>query len=513
MDLSPYLADDGSLRLIDLSQQPDGTFLYSPTPKQRELHLAESRFRLAAGGAGSGKSGFLLWEAARYLTNYPGCHALLLRKDFQELNKGLIQDLQDWIPKELYKYNANDHIASWFNGSKLFFGHCENLRIEDLNQYLSAAFSFIGLEEAGELPFVVFDFLKMRNRNRVEGPRPTIALATNPYGIGWGWLRKLFIEKKPLAQFERDSTYDAADYYFNHSTLLDNPHLIRKDPDYIRRLNSISDPYLRKKMLEGDLNAVSGTYFSNFSNVRHIITGAEIGERIRWETWQRPWIGTDWGLAHFWCTYWMRLAMVKRWNGEWKRSCVVYRELVDHEKSIEQYTKMIAEAIPENEEKPIHIFLSPERFNRTDPQHTPSDQFSSELRKHGLPTASRASNDRIAGATFIYSLFDSDELVVLGDACPNLVNAIPALIRDPKNIEDIQKAETLEDDCYDGFRYGILSMLNPKGKPAEIAMREHAMTIEDKVARHFYVAKQTRAIEQDTEAFKPKVLPPWMSRQ
>src|ERR1700674_4722060 len=127
---------------------------YCPTAIQTELHQSNARFRMGIGGAGSGKSFFLLWEAIQnYLIRFPGCHALLLRKDFAELNKGLIQDLLDKVPNPdncLFQYNASTHIAAFRNGSKLFFGHCENLRVQDLNQYLSSAFSFIGMEEAGE---------------------------------------------------------------------------------------------------------------------------------------------------------------------------------------------------------------------------------------------------------------------------------------------------------------------------------------------------------------------------
>lgn len=271
-DISRFTDDQGRLRLIDLrpAHLQDGSHVFEATPKQRELFLSKARFRMAVGGRGSGKSQFLLWEAVRVMTRWAGSHVLLLRKDFKELSKGLIQDLQTDVPKELYKYNGQDHIAHWFNGSKLYFGHAENCSVKDLNQYLSASFSFIGVEETGEFPFDVWDFLLGSNRNKVEGPTPTMAGATNPYGIGYGWIKTLFIEKRPVAQLEGGSAYDPENYFYNHSTLMDNPHLMRKDPDYINRLNLLS-PELRKKMLYGDLDSISGQYFTNFSPARHVI--------------------------------------------------------------------------------------------------------------------------------------------------------------------------------------------------------------------------------------------------
>lgn len=521
-DLARFIDAEGKLNLIDLRppEKQDESCLFQATPKQVELFKSKARFRMAIGGRGSGKSQFLLWEAVRYLTWYPGCHVLLLRKDFAELSKGLIQDLQNDVPRELYKYNGSDHIATWTNGSKLYFGHCEHLSVKDLNQYLSASFSFIGVEETGEFPFDIWDFLLGSNRNKVEGPTPTMAGATNPYGIGYGWIKTLFVEKRPVAQIEKSESYDNKNYFFNHSTLLDNPYLMRKDPDYINRLNLLS-PELRQKMLYGDLDSVSGQYFTNFSIDRHVVPLSHQAERIKWEDWQPAWIGSDWGLAHFWTTYWMRLAMVK-YDDKWKRCCVIYRELVDHEKSIAEYTRDLnhrmmtgRDSYTFQSEKIEHVFFSPERFNRTSPENTPADQFGDELRKYNLPPPSKATDDRVAGATFMYSMLDANELIIL-DCCPHLIRALPTLIRggdsaSGKNIEDVLKSDTLEDDCYDGARYGIVSKLHERTKPAEVVMREHAMQIADPLARHHFVRKQTAQQDKASEYFKPNVGPRWRS--
>jgi hypothetical protein len=509
----PKVDADGKVELIDLRPiaEQDDSCVFQATPKQRELFMSRARFRAAIGGRGSGKSQFLLWEAVRYLVRYPGCHVLLIRKDFKELSKGLIQDLLTDVPSDLYKYNGSDHIATWNNGpdvpsSKLFFGHCENLRIEDLNQYLSASFSFIGMDEGGEFPFVIWDFLLGSNRNKVEGPRPTMALATNPYGIGYGWIKKLFIDKQPVAQLEESKSYDPENYFYNHSTLLHNPYLMRKDPDYINRLNLLS-PELRKKMLDGDLNSVTGQYYGNFSMARHVINLRDDPDRIKWESWQKPWCGSDYGLAHWWVTYWMRLAMVRRWNGEWKRACVVYKELIDHEKSIEQYTKLLAQKNAGDEVR--YIFFSPERFNRIDPQNTPAAQFETELLKYNMPRVSRASNARVAGATFIYSLLNSDELVFT-DNCTGIINALPTLIRSELDLEDVQKAETLEDDCYDTLRYGVVSLLHPTEKPEEIRHQEKLATLPDLQSKMQYNFERMNRQDESNKAIKPKIVPRWM---
>lgn len=506
-DFSRCKTADGKWLLIDFRplEEQDESHAHQVTPKQRELHLSTARFRAAIGGRGSGKSQFLLWEAVWYCIQHPGCHVLLLRRDFRELAKGLIQDLQTDVPSELYKYNAQDHVATFTGGSKLFFGHCENIRVEDLNQYLSSSFSFIGVEEAGEFPFAIWDFLIGSNRNKVAGPRPTMALATNPYGIGWGWIKQLFIERKPVAELDKSGSYNPDDYFYNHSTLLDNPYLTAKDPDYINRLNLLSSE-LRQKMLYGDLDAVSGQYYSNFSVARHVVNLRSDPQRIKWESWQPRWIGSDWGLGHNWVTYWASLAQVRRPNGQYKLTAVIYRELTATDSSIRDYAKLIATHT--GDEAIRYVFYSPERFNRTEPLNTPAQQFGEELRKYGLPFPSRASNARQAGATFLYSLLDADELVIT-DNCPNLIRALPSLVRSEKDLQDVEKANTLEDDCYDACRYAIVSMLHEREKPEEIRHAEKMQTIPDLQSKFLYNFEYQERRKAQSGPIRPTIAPAW----
>lgn len=512
-DFSRCVDSTGRLLLMDLRppDKQDGLHVYNPTLKQLEFHNSKALFRAMIGGRGSGKSQGLLWEAVNYLTDYPGCYCLLLRKDFERLKKGLIQDLLTDVPPKLYKYNAQDHIATWFNKSMLFFGHCENGRIEDVSQYLSSSFSFIGVEEAGELPYSIWDFLIGSNRNKVSGPRPTMALASNPYGVGYGWIKRLFIERKPVAVLDKSKSYNPEDYWYNHSTILDNPYQTAKDPEYINRL-SLMSPDLRQKMLYGDLDAVPGQYYSNFSVARHTVNLRAEPERIEWQSWQPRWIGSDWGLGHHWVTYWCTLALVRRPDGSRKQCAVVYRELVATDTGIEAYTKTLVESMPHDDRGNLtetirHVFYSPERFNRTEPQRTPADQFGAALQKYGLPYPVRASNARQAGATFLYSLLDADELIIT-DNCVNLIRALPSLVRSDKDLQDVEKANTLEDDCYDAVRYALVSMLHSKAKPEEIAHMERMSQIESFEAKFLYHFKHEAEKQQDV-VFKPKIASEW----
>ena len=169
---------------------------YEPYPKQSVLHRSSCHNLLGIGGNGSGKSFFLLGEAIYIGLEYPGSMCLLLRRDYPELEKGLIKDFKDTVPEDIYRYNDQKHIVTWFNGSTLFFGHLQNGSEKTLSQYLSSAFVWIGIDELGQFSYSAYSFLSSRNRinkacqpNQQTGrmPIPRMGGATNPLGPGYAW--------------------------------------------------------------------------------------------------------------------------------------------------------------------------------------------------------------------------------------------------------------------------------------------------------------------------------------
>jgi hypothetical protein len=521
---------------------------YEPQPKQDLLHTNPGKNLLAIGGGGSGKSFFLLGEAIYVCFQFPGAHCLLLRRDFPELERGLIQDFKDTVPKELYKFNDSKHIATFLNGSKIFFGNLENQSEKSLSKYLSSAFVWIGIDELGQFSYEAWMFLSWRNRiNKgcqadVEGnmPIPRMGGATNPLGPGYGFIKSMWVDHKPVLQLgqtvkKHDGKYyqnvhgkdevvfDPHDYVYVHSTILDNPAQMAKDPDYISKLMRLP-PALRQKALYGDLNAVAGAYYQNFQYDRHILSLPRDHEKIKWEPWQPVWLGIDWGLAHHSAIYWFTRAKVLGLEG-WKNKIVAYREMLVNEKDYDELCDLIYEKMkpPEEGEPPPmienevtrckFIFLSPERFARSgdkDVGKTIGVQMGQHLHDLGLPFATPANNRRVDGAVFIYNLLESGDIVFIEEACPHLIAALQIVIRDENNLEDVLKTETIEDDCYDGFRYGALSMLSEKGKPIEIQQQEKLSTITDPTARMMLAYKYKMEREKRAKRHKPRFIPRWM---
>jgi len=488
---------------------------YKPWPKQRALHTSPATNLLGIGGNGSGKSAFLLGEAIYICLEFPGADCLLVRKNWKELEKGLILDLKNTLPASLYRYNDQKHVVYFpGNGSHIFFGHCRTGNERDLAQYLSSAFVFIGIDELGQFSYNAYDFLRSRNRinkgckpnKNGQWPIPRMGSATNPLGPGYGWIKKLWIDCKPVPQMgettqvgdkfynkangEDVCCYDPAEFFYQHSTVRDNPAQLEKDPQYLDKLMKLA-PALRNKALYGDLNSMAGAYFSNFSLDRHVMNFERDAELFEFQTWQPRWMGGDWGLAHFSAIYWCTQARF-RWSKEspWKTKIAVYRELVVNEKGSDELCRLMNEATPQSERAMLKSFyLSPDRFMRDDDpdfRMTVAARMGKMLSGFGLPEPEEANDRRVDGAQFIYDKLEKDELIIF-DCCPAAINALEVVVRDdPNNLEDVKKTDGQEDDAYDGVRYAIVSPFKPRAKPQEIIYQERLAEIQDPMAARMY---------------------------
>ena len=511
-----------------------------PYPHQTELHASNAHNLLAIGGWGSGKSAFLVAEALNVVFEYPGADVLLLRRNWKELEKGLILDWQNMVPPQLYRYNKQEHVATILSPDAqghVFFGHLQNNSERDLAQYLSSAFVFIGVDEIGQFSYQAYSFLYGRLRvnksclPNAQGymPVPRFGAATNPMGPGYGWIKDLWIDKKPPSQIEEakkrtdgkfyDSkgicVYDPDDFHYVHSTILDNPAQLEKDPEYISKLEKLP-PALRSKALDGDLNSVAGSYFGNFSWDRNVRSLIRDRENMLFEDWQPCWLSMDWGLAHYTSIYWHTLAKIRDMEGKWKQVCVTYREKLVHDMTVTQVCDVLDDLTPKHDEGQTikrerqrlkYLFLSPDRFKRDEYKHIVAHDMSDYLSSKGLPRCFEAADARVDGATFLYGMIETGDWIIL-DNCPVLIRSIETRIRNEKNLEDVLKTDDDLDDAYDGARYGVFSMLRDKAKPAEVKFQERLDKILDPVARTVYLY-QDYLKKQNQTGKKIRIVPRW----
>jgi hypothetical protein len=545
-----YLSAEGTL---------DFKKIFTLQPKQTEL--LEMRTRdgipyimpvapqcLSVGGFRSGKTtGWLMYMVMNYCLAFDCCDILVLRRTFKELESGAIKDFITFTPPELYKYDQTKHVATFTNGSRVVFGHCQNNKMRDIEQYLGSAYPAILVDECGQFSSDAWGMLYSRNivnaacQPSAEAlalgfthlPIPFIVGCTNPLGPYYEYYRTVFVQREPFEKPEnakRDDNgawwvenngewlniYDPQLYAMQRSTAMDNPEFLKRDPGFIARMNSLPKAQRDKKLLGLD-GAVEGQYFECFDPENHVINLREDPEAIIWQPWQTVWGSQDWGMGHANAAYLFTKAMVRTIGETYKLKTVCFRETVlaggkTHKEWASIFKHMCK--LPDGTlVLPKSIYFSHEKFSKQVTGRTPADEYSSVLKEMGLPGVTRAAaaaGDRIGSASMVYNMFKNGELVIL-DTCTEIINAFPSLMRDPDNMDDVLKVATRGDDCWDGFRYGIYGMYKSRKKPSEASIEEHARTL-DPLAQWFYRIKMQHDKGNAMATFVQKEQPVWMGK-
>jgi hypothetical protein len=541
-----YLNVDGTLNFDKIFKfQAKQTELLRNVKRNGKVYVqTAAEQNLSTGGIRSGKTcGWLMYFVMHYCLQWKNCNLLVLRRTFKELEAGAIADFRTFMPKELYDYDQTKHVATLKNGSKVVFGHCQNNKDRDIEQYLGQAYPAILVDECGQ--FSPDAWMMLYSRNIVNAgcerdeagnlPVPALVGCTNPLGPHYEYYRTLFVQQEPWNPSEEakrdpvDGTwwvqesgewikiYDPSKYAYQRSTVMDNPELLARDPGIIARLMSMPKAK-RDKVLYGYDGAVEGQYFDCFDPSYHVINLREDPEAIIWQEYQPVWAGEDWGMQHANATYLFTKAMVKDSVGEnYRLKTVCFQEIVvTGGKTMDELASIIKAKCHLPNGKPVvpkAIYFSHEKFNRQMDTRTPADEYSKALKSVGLPPVTSATRDRIGSASLMYNAIKKGELVIL-DNCKEIILAIPSLMRNPDLLDDVLKVDAKGDDCYDGFRYGLYGHLAARKKPQAQAEKERVDSLKktDPVAAHFLKMKLDAEAAEKTSCFKQREQPVWLSK-
>src|SRR6202795_3697598 len=392
-----YIAADGTLDVdkIFKHQAKQLELLERVTGKGGRIFTrATAEQCLSTGGIRSGKTlGVLMHFVMSYCLTFKHCDILVLRRTFKDLESGAIADFKCFVPKELYPYDSTKHVATFYNGSRCVFGHCQNNKERDIEQYLGSAYPAILVDECGQFSPDAWQMLFSRNvinagcqRDEVGNlPVPVIIGCSNPLGPYYEFYRTVFTQKEPWMKPEgarRDDTngswwvqeggewrliYDPSKYACQRSTVLDNQELLKRDPDIIARLMSLPKAK-RDKMLLGLDGVVEGQFFDCFDPYYHVINLREEPDSIIWADYQPVWIGQDFGIQHTNASYFLTKALVRNSVGDdYQLKTVVFQELITSGgKTYQEMAAMIANKAKLPNGTPVKIkahYFSHEKFS------------------------------------------------------------------------------------------------------------------------------------------------------
>jgi phage terminase large subunit len=420
----------------------------------------------------------VLMDAIAQCLTIPNWTCLILRRTLPELEQSHIMRFRSIVPEKLYKWSEQKKIATLFNGSTIRFGYCEIKG--DETRYQGDQYGAIYFDETTHFEMHPWTYLGIRNRSTAGG-RPNMSGASNPGNRGHAWVKALWIDRKPAPGMEAHE-YNAEEYEFIPAKLTDNPHLLQKNPEYLKSLESLPVA-LRIQMLDGSWDVHAGQYFDTFDREKHVTHDCLL------EQWYPRFIGIDYGYKHSFAVYWG----AERPDG--KR--VIYRELVGQQKPVNEIAELIATL--SMGEKIDAVYLSPDAWAKRSEERSIKDRFYQVFSIYRLPEPTMATNDRVNGWRYLHDLFSNDN-VEIHFSCKGLIEKIPQAIYDdrPGHEEDVMKF--VGDDELDAFRYTLMSRPRTPIKPFLLRLAEMVTSL-DPTSRAIQVRLAKRKLELENIPF------------
>lgn len=273
---------------------------HEPTERQKLfLNLPHSE-AFYGGAAGGGKSDALLMGALEHVDK-PGYAALLLRRTYQDLAKpkALLDRAREWLSQSDARYNTQTKEWRFPSGAVLAFGYLAN--DDDIYQYQSAEYQYIGFDELTQFTSRQYTFLFSRLRRLADSSVPLrMRSASNPGGIGAAWVYERFIpDDWQPEDAEALRVNEKGDCAFVPARLEDNPHL--DQVGYEQSLGKL-DEVTRAQLRKGDwrIRAQGNIYkaWTDGPDSHHVITWSQFANVFGIGRIPSHWLGSnsqDWG--------------------------------------------------------------------------------------------------------------------------------------------------------------------------------------------------------------------------
>ena len=438
-----------------------------PGPQLEAIQARDCHELLFGGARGGGKSDFLLGDWCQDADQRAAWRGVIFRQSYPELEE-LILRSQTLIPETWPGAEWAKSEKTWRlrNGASLRMRSLE--RQEDAAAYQGHSYSWIAFDELAAWPDdKAYRMLAacLRSAEPVQAKR--IRASANPGGPGHSWVKARFIDPAPQGYVPIVDAETRAMRMFIPSRVQDNQILMHRDPGYVDRLKGVGSPELVRAWLEGDWNAVVGSYFPEFG-AHHIARPMRIPHH-----WLRG-IAGDWGSARPFCFLWFAIADGS--EGYFPKGAMyIYREWYGASApnvGLRMTVEQVAEGIRERQlgdEPPRYGVLDPacfatdggpsiaERFAQCGVRFRPADN--KRVGKLGAHAGWDLLRNRLVGE-------DGVPMLYISSVCANLIRTLPLLQHDVRRPEDA--ATDGEDHAADSLRYAVSSRpWIPAGLPEE----------------------------------------------
>ena len=472
---------------------PGNDFIREVKPHLRQedfLRIPDDVFEALYGGAAYGGKSFLLTliPLIRGFYKFRGFKGILLRRNYNDLEREVIRLSKEYYPLTGAVYNETKHSWTWAEyGSYFDFGHIAHMA-DVKRQYDTAQYNYCSFDELTHFEEAMYIYM-VGSRVR-PGSSFNIAIArsgTNPGGIGQTFVYNRFV--KPYEKGYKILKDKKTGLLRTYIPCLpqDNPYGMQYDPQYLQKLEILPEAEKRAKRY-GDWHAFEGSVFPEFRPIRflgepenalHVIEPFTIPE---W--WPRI-LSIDWGKRAMCHAMWAAISPDKRvfvyrerawlgidlpyWASEIKELC--HLENIVHtiicgsawqdrgiETIADQFQKYSGLVPSSSDNSPgsrisglqlCHDFLRWEkkRTLKAEGEFYDLDLANKIYRNHGDEALARYRSQFIdeeeEGNLPRIQFFEGN--------CPVIIETIPIAVHDEKKPEDIK--EFNGDDPLDNFRY------------------------------------------------------------
>ena len=364
-----------------------------PTPKQKEfIELSDEIDEAFYGGAvGSGKSEVLIMlPAIREFYKNTNFQGIIFRRKLTQLKRSLIPRAKAFYKHFGLVYNEQDKCFQSKNTGRIFFGHIEHEGDEE--QYDTDEYQYAGFDELTHFTKNQYGHIAFSRVRSINDPTlPAIVRAgSNPENIGHIWVRERFVDPNPdgytlIRDLDTETTR-----FFLPSTIRDNPHTLKNDPKYLKRLGNLP-LHKRRAKIDGDWYAVAGQAFPDFrdrrfedepDNALHVVEPFEI------PIWWPRIAAIDWGYDKPTVIYWAAIDPVKH-------RLIIYREYQCKETLVSVWATHFA-YLSRNESISA-VSLDPSAW-----QNRGMGIIAQKFYEHSGYVPLKANNDRVGGKLLVH---------------------------------------------------------------------------------------------------------------